>query len=262
MEVSPQLKRTGHKRRSSYAGFRFKAVKTQSSMLRSITDLSFEVHKIKQEPLPQGKIATRIYTYYGEKTKKEFNGSVNGIYEHYTIDEFISYTNTLKPGGDKDEQAFLKGIYKGGTSSGYCQTTTDILFFDIDVKAGSNKQENPHLLNNANNVAVFNALKKSVIFIGRSNSRNGMFGAIHVKGLSQYTKEALPDTFTYAHNALGKAVYRELEHLVFEETGLTIQMDDAQAKFRQPRFVAHQDEGDKLSINPDYATPSAKSGLN
>lgn len=184
-----------------------------------------EIQILDKAIIPKGKSFSRIDTYYSNTKKNRAN---SGIFGYYNITELLHFINSHK-GTKKDDAAFLKGIYKEGTSAAYAERSTDYLFFDIDIKPTENKE----LWQDAYMQArLLGLLEEFAVFVGRSNSGVGMFGAFAVKGFSSISD-------TYEHRLIAEAVYATIEELALKQ-GIVVKFDIAQGKFRQVRYIAEQ----------------------
>lgn len=186
--------------------------------------------------IPTCKSFTQIDSYYSNVRKDKAN---RGILGHYNIKELLHFINTWKE-KKKDAAGFLKGIYKEGTSSEYCVRNTDYLFFDIDI---DNTKQNTELFKNAyKQVELMELLQKYAVFVGRSNSGVGMFGAFLVKDLCMVSD-------TLHHRLIAGAVYNFIEKAA-AALGIPLDLDIAQGKYRQVRFVAEQKKHLELNETP------------
>lgn len=185
--------------------------------------------------IPNGKSFTQVDNYYSNVKK---NRADFGIFGYYNIVELLQFINSYK-GTKKDAAAFLKGIYKGGTSAQYAERSTDYLFFDIDIK----EKENVELWRDAYmRVALKELLEKYSVFVGFSSSGVSMFGAFVVKGLSTISD-------TLEHRLIAEEVYAEVEREALK-IGIPLNFDRAQGKYRQIRFVAAQEYPVLINKNP------------
>lgn len=177
-----------------------------------------------------------------------------------SLSEFCEYLNNYVGKQKKSDNEFiLKGVYDGKYYNGEnCQNPTGFLFYDIDIKtteAGDKKNENTHLITydkngekipNENNKLIFEALKKVSVLIWRSNSQTGIAGILFVPQLAEviHAQKSL-------HLKIGKEITKYLADYLETETGVKrIEFDNAQSKFRQPRYLATQSEVRELNFNP------------
>ena len=179
---------------------------------------------------------SEIYNYYKVGCGKE------PVKQHLTLNELLGRLNTIKQKLSKHNAiAILKGLYKDGTSGADCYEDTPFLFFDIDVKNEPTKKENVHLLNAYNNAEVFRMLQDIAVMVWRSNSVRGIAGILYVPKLTD-----IGNTEIKKHRAIGKAVCNYLKN----KLGVNADFDNAQNKYRQVRYLAHQNEKRYINLQP------------
>jgi hypothetical protein len=158
----------------------------------------------------------------------------------------VERLNTFKRIGGKDTNpAILKGIYKGGTAGNFCVKPSNLLAFDIDVKATTEAKpaENEQLFDSEVNSNVFRVLQDIAVLVWRSNSGNGIAGLVWVNVLNLISD-------TSEHRKQAKAVYELLNKYVHQKTGINVDFDPQQGKFRQIRYLAEQQEPRTLNPTP------------
>lgn len=176
--------------------------------------------------------------YFSQVTPRYYEGSdekpVLGTYSLKGLTELIN--NAPQKKKKENEIALLKGIYEGGTKGAYCSTRAPFIFFDVDVK----KKENAHLFDAKLNSDVFEALQRIAVLAWRSNSGFGMAGILYVPQIVQFSAIESKD-----HLLVGKTIGESLK----KEIGIE-SFDEAQFRFRQLRYVAHQDVKRQLNLKP------------
>jgi hypothetical protein len=172
-----------------------------------------------------------------------YDSTKEGILKHYNLNDLEKRLNNYKREGNKKDQnpAFLKGIYNNGTAGDFCEKTPPFLFFDIDVK----EYENAILLDAVANNLVYEYLEKVCVLIWRSNSQKGIAGIIYTPQFIEITKEQ-----TENHLDIAKKIYLYLSNLVEQNTGLKIDLDLQQGKFRQIRYLAEQTDTRQINRTP------------
>lgn len=159
--------------------------------------------------------------------------------------EFLERLNTYQKKDKSSSECILKGLFSGGTSGIHCTMSAPFLFFDIDVKDTDKKKENVHLLDPEKNKKVYEALQKIAVLTWRSNSGFGIAGILYVPQIAEFTNDTRID-----HLDIGKAITNFLSEHISTTTGVShVKFDDAQSKFRQPRFLAAQRK--PIALNPD-----------
>jgi hypothetical protein len=197
------------------------------------------VGTLLKQPIPKGKQFSEILPLYSNQFGKRPDG---GVIQHLNIEELKNYINNYGTGKGKSDNGFLKGIYKGGTTGDFCTLTSDFLFYDIDIK---DSNENKELFRDQFlRSRLIDELRKYSVLLGRSNSGIGIFGVLHIKDLHKI-KDNIDHKVTAEH------VYRYIAGKL-KEQGITVTFDDAQGKFRQVRFIAHQKE--KIEVNENIFT--------
>ncbi|MEM9076280.1 MAG: DEAD/DEAH box helicase family protein [Bacteroidota bacterium] len=204
------------------------------------TRTTYTVKELTNKPLPTGKQFSEIYTFYSAK-KHPVEKAVLGLYD---IDELIQHFNGLPQGFKKGEDGFLKGLYKGGTAGNYCYKTSKYLFFDIDVKHNVNTRLYKDRKANSD---VYWWLYKRGVFVGRSNSGKGMFGAFIVEDISKFNYRD-----SMAHVNMAKAVYDHIASQIYKDLEVEVEFDPAQGKYRQVRYGAYQEN--KIELNKNSTT--------
>ncbi len=195
---------------------------------------------------------TSIDSYYKEEDGKVPEKKVDidgetikeiwGIREQFDIEELCKKVNKEKKKQKHNNTAILKGNYVGGTKGKHCKQGANYLFFDIDIKRDGDESHNPHLASNKATLAkLVKVLKEHAVFVWRSSSGLGVAGVLYVPKLAGVKN-------TRRHLAIGNAIISYLEDLVLKEHGIKVKFDNAQSKFRQIRYLAHQEE--KVTINP------------
>lgn len=176
--------------------------------------------------------------YFSQVTPRYYEGSdekpVLGTYTLKGLAELVN--NAPKKKKKENEIALLKGIYEGGTKGAYCATRAPFIFFDVDVK----KKENAHLFDAKLNSDVFEALQRVAVLAWRSNSGFGMAGILYVPQIVQFSAIESKD-----HLLVGKAIGDSLKKKIGIES-----FDEAQFRFRQLRYIAHQDVKRQLNLKP------------
>lgn len=171
-----------------------------------------------------------------------------GVLDHFSLEETVEYINSLTKKTTKDKASnLLKGLYKGGTGGKFCNISSSILFYDIDVKrkTDNKKGENPHLFDAKLNSDVFDYLKTISLFIFRSHSGHGIAGSLYVP----YLKDLLVDKKNL-HKKIGDQICSELTRLINSEINIKVNFDEKQNTFRQLRKVYPQDIPVELNRNP------------
>lgn len=161
----------------------------------------------------------------------------------YTLTELTDLINKAPKRKNKDQEiAILKGIYNGGISGAYCNESCPFIFFDIDVKkeTKTKKGENKHLFDRKVNADLFDALSKIAVLTWRSNSQLGIAGIFYVPQI-----KALNNQDTKEHLLIGKAIGESLKKELNIEC-----FDEAQFRFRQIRYLAHQKAERVLNLKP------------
>ena len=176
---------------------------------------------------------SEINNYYCN-TKKEGEP----VKQHLTLNGLLERLNTIKHKLSKNKSiSILKGLYQDGTSGGFCYESVPFLFFDIDVKKG----ENEHLLDSYANSKVFTKLLDIGVLVWRSDSGKGMAGVLYIPQLKD-----IGNIDRTKHLAIGNAITDYLTKTL----KVNAKFDKAQNKFRQVRYLAHQQEKIRLNINP------------
>lgn len=172
-----------------------------------------------------------------------YDSTKEGVLKHCSLNNLEKRLNNYKSDGNKKDQspAFLKGIYNNGTAGDFCEKTSPFLFFDIDVK----ENENNLLLDAVANNLVYEYLEKVCVLIWRSNSQKGIAGIIYTPQFIGITKEQ-----TGHHLEIAKKIYLYLSNLIEQNTGLMIDFDLQQGKFRQIRYLAEQTDTRKINHTP------------
>lgn len=153
-----------------------------------------------------------------------------------------SYENNEK--GKKYDNCVLKGLYDGYYSGADCYKNAPYLFYDVDVKDDDKKQENVHLINVEDNTTIYKELEKLSVLCWRSNSGFGIAGVLYVPQISNYLNDQ-----KHLHLQVGESITSYLSEYLHHKTGVDrIVFDNAQSKFRQPRFFAQQ--RNKRFLNP------------
>ena len=164
-----------------------------------------------------------------------------GVLKYFSLSELIHYQNKLPKHQKKQKQpAILKAIYKGGVSGSYCIKTVPYLFYDIDIKPNN---ENKHLLGKTE--ILKETIKEHSIFVSNSFSKTGLYGLLYVPQL-----ESIKNTDTQQHIEIAKQVYSKLVEIIKERTGLIVNFDIAQGKFRQIRLLSKQENNTHINLNP------------
>ncbi len=162
----------------------------------------------------------------------------------YSLTELTDLVNKAPITKKKDQEiSVLKGIYNGGISGAFCNESCPFIFFDIDVKGKSEKNpkgENAHLFDRKTNADVFDALSKLAVLTWRSNSQLGIAGIFYVPQI-----KALNNQDTKEHLLIGKAIGESLKKELNIEG-----FDEAQFRFRQVRYLAHQKAQRVLNLKP------------
>lgn len=212
-----------------------------SKGLTPVAQTCYEVTKIRHEifkkPLDYSKL---ILTWLPDGTKD--NGKVSISLQE--LEKLLNSYRVQEARGKINNSGFLKGIYTGYYTGENCTTPAPYLCFDIDVKNTDKKKENIHLLNPQNNNEIFNALFKIAVICWRSNSGNGIAGILYVPQLEQYTNNEKD-----LHKLVGEATTNYLSEYLHKVTGIKIEFDPAQSKFRQVRLVADQKKALR-TLNP------------
>lgn len=179
---------------------------------------------------------SEINNWYNN-TKKEGQP----IRQYLSIESLKDLLNSVRADTPKEKApAILKGIYKEGTSGEYAQEGSPFLFFDIDAK--DNKS---WAYDKAKNAYIFDLIKKYSILTWRSHSGKGMAGIFYCKGLSSLGHEKRD-----FHKQLAEKIYNHVRKIIFAESGIDVNFDDAQAKFRQVRYLAHQKDKAEINYTP------------
>lgn len=186
--------------------------------------------------IPSGIQFTHIDPYHSDKKHPH----QTGVRGHYDVEGLVDYiNNNIGENDPKDKHSFLTGIYHKGTTSVNVEHRTNLLFFDIDIKRDN---ENGHLYRDKFTTAsLVSQLKQDAVFVARSKSRRGITGAFLVEGLADLEG-------TQTHRIVCDHITKSLEEK-FAAQGIKVLFDKAQNKFRQPRFFAHQFDGEVV-INP------------
>jgi hypothetical protein len=176
-----------------------------------------------------------INNWYNNTTKKG-----NPIKQYLSLQGLKDTLNSVRPNTAKDNApTILKGIYENGTSGEYAKQGSPYLFFDIDAK--DNKA---WAYDKAKNAYVFEFLQKYSLLTWRSYSGTGMAGIFYCKALSNFNHDS-----RNFHKQLAELLYNHVKKIIFADSGLYVNFDSAQAKFRQVRYLAHQKED--VEINKD-----------
>ena len=161
-----------------------------------------------------------------------------------SLQEFQPLLNSYeKPKSKTQSSGVLKGRYSGGFKGENCTQTAPYLFFDVDVANTEKKKENVHLLDPVKNQTIFVTLQELAVIVWRSNSQNGIAGILYVPQIAEYTN-AEKDI----HKTVGEAITDFLSDHLYTTTGIRVDFDPAQSKFRQVRFIAEQHA--ERSLNP------------
>lgn len=148
--------------------------------------------------------------------------------------------------GKQSNRCLLKGLYKDGYSGANCYQNSPYLFFDIDVEDSVKKKENLHLLCHDTNQIIFNELTKIAVLCWRSSSGNGIAGVLYVPQLANYL-----ESDKAVHLNAGKAITSYLSDYLHNVTSIKhVKFDQAQSRFRQPRFLAEQIHKRKKNKQP------------
>ncbi len=191
---------------------------------------------------------SKVDMYYDNK-----NGSPeDAVLELLTMQGLIDDINKIPEDAEKGSNTYLKGIYSGGTTMDCCQTPVDFMSFDIDCDKkveGKKVKINQWLHNTAKRDAVLSILEEYSVFTGVSSSGKGLFGVIHVKRLSQFDH-----TDKERHKDCCNAICDFLSKKILEETGIEVEFDPAQSRYRQLRHGAYQET--PLKVNKGYCSLS------
>ena len=220
----------------------FKKV-TSSIKKKTIIDVKFS--NLEENIDFTKKCISLVDQWYSEKNPKGLN---HGVINHYSLEEAVGFINTLPKKTTKNNAPnFLKGIYEGGTRGEFCKDSTNLLFFDIDVKkqTKNKKGENEHLFDAKLNSDVFDYLQTICVFVFRSHSGFGIAGALYVP----YLKGLLVDKKNL-HKKIGDKICSELTRLISKEINIKVQFDEKQNTFRQLRKVYPQEVPVTLNNNP------------
>ncbi|MBR9853882.1 MAG: DEAD/DEAH box helicase family protein [Algicola sp.] len=215
-------------------------------------EYNISISTSKPKAICQNSTFTSIDAYYKEGNGKEPEKEVDvdgeiikelwGIREQFDIDELCEKVNNEKKKQKHDNTAILKGNYVGGTKGKHCKQGANYLFFDIDIKRDGDESHNPHLASNKTALAkLVKVLNEHAVFVWRSSSGLGVAGVLYVPKLA-----GVKDT--RKHLAIGNAITLYLEDFILEEYGIKVKFDSAQSKFRQIRYLAHQEE--RVTLNP------------
>jgi hypothetical protein len=175
-----------------------------------------------------------------------YDPTPSGILQCHSLRSLTERLNAFKRTGGKDTNpAILKGIYEGGTAGNFCVKPSSLLPFDIDVKKDTvtKPAENELLFNSEVNNEVFQTLQDAAVLVWKSNSGNGIAGLVWVNGLNLISD-------TNEHRKQSKAVYELLNKYVHQKTGIDVDFDPQQGKFRQIRYLAEQKEPRTLNDKP------------
>lgn len=169
----------------------------------------------------------------------------NPVKSLLSLKDFESVLNNEKRKDKKNQNSvILKGIYKDGIKGEYCTKSSPFLFFDIDVKSknqGHKKNENNHLYDKSLNAEIFEKLKKIAVLVWRSNSKYGIAGILYAPQLREYLNN---------DKEIHLKVCKSITNYIKEKLNISVQFDDAQSRFRQPRYLAEQDKNRKLNPSP------------
>ena len=184
---------------------------------------------------------SEIDNYYSNTKRKGVP-----VKQQLSLSTLLERLNTIKDKLSKNNSiAILKGLYKAGTSGGYCYEGAPFLFFDIDVKKG----ENEHLLDSYTNSKVFDKLESISVLIWRSNSGSGIAGVLYIPQLKE-----IENIDRVKHLAIGNAV----SDYITQKLQVNADFDNAQNKFRQVRYLAKQTESRRFNKNPYVFTYDVK----
>lgn len=174
---------------------------------------------------------------------KVFDPSKAGIVNHLSITDLALRLNEYKrkQGNKNQNPAILKGLYSNGTAGEFCEVMAPYLFFDIDVK----ENENEILIDLNNRNIVFEYLKKISVLVWLSNSQKGIAGILYTPQLVEVSNSQ-----TEEHLTVSKKIYSYLSDLILQQTGLKIEFDFQQGKFRQVRYLAEQSEYREINRYP------------
>jgi len=216
---------------------------TSSIKKKTIIDVTFS--PLIDEIDFNQKCISLVEQWYSEKNQK---GPNHGVINHFSLEETVDFINKLSKKTKKNNAPnLLKGIYEGGTRGEFCKDSTNLLFFDIDVKKQTQdkKGENQHLFDAKLNSDVFDYLQTICVFVFRSHSGFGIAGALYVP----YLKGLLVDKKDL-HKKIGDKICSELTRLINKEINIKVQFDEKQNTFRQIRKVYPQEVPVKLNSNP------------
>lgn len=186
-------------------------------------------------------IFTKVPTFATPEGVKTTNGNNPKGLKHYSLSGLVELINNTKQGTPKNQlPAILKGRFVGGHNGEHLKTGADYLFLDIDVHDNLNEV----LKEPAINAKVRAVLNEISIFWGQSSSGLGSWALVNVYGFAQYNN-ATRD----AHKIAAYNVYEQIERLIFERTGVNIELDRAQGKLRQIRYLKPQPQ--PIAINPN-----------
>ena len=209
-----------------------------------MNDFNEVVHKVDYEINVKHSIANNLLNfnikYFSEVNTYYSNSKKTGT-AIYCLHSLLSLSerlnNIVQTKSKHNSIAILKGLYSGGISGSYCETSAPFLFFDIDVK----ENENTHLIEPSKNAEVFNKLKEISVLVWRSNSGNGIAGILYVPLIAKYNNND-----TILHKKVGESI----TNYISNDLGLKVSFDNAQSKFRQIRFLAEQIEKRNLNAKP------------
>lgn len=213
--------------------------------------VTYDISCGKATSIPLDKCFTKVAHRYSKITKEcsylKQQGKPtpkDGIHGYSSIEELVDFVNNILKKMPKHEHAFLKGVFKRGTSQINIVGTNDYLPIDIDDK------DNPWLKSAYKTSNVIDSLRRHCVFIGRSASGTGIWGMVLVNGLGDLCKDGFNEDEKTEHKKIANNVYRKLEGLVLEDTDIAISLDDAQGAFRHIRYAAYQKTPVKINYKP------------
>ena len=182
-----------------------------------------------------------INKFYSEKRPHENKG----ILRYFSLNQLVKFLNNeVEEVVNKNNcPCILKGKYVGGITGEKCEVGAPFLFLDVDVKTSVNKE----LRNKAINSLIFEKLEHLSLFTFRSHSKLGFASCIYAPYLSRFSHETRKQ-----HLAAAKEIVQKIVDIIFKQTGIIVEFDDSQSRFRQVRKLAHQ----KRVVEINYNAPT------